>query len=107
MKDLIAMTRQLKDLASQVHANQILSTDEGGAPVWIDGSGLRVAFEIMRIGRDIRVAGAGRETTLADFPPDLLKQIGLWTRAELTPEDPPVASITKKLCQQILDEGHR
>ena len=105
MKDLSAMTRQLKDLASQVHANQILSTDEDGCPVWIDGSGLCVAFEIMKIGRDSRVAG--RETTLADFPPDLSKQMGMWSRAKLTPEDPPVARITKELCQQILAEGHR
>ena len=105
MKDLSAMTRQLKDLASQVHANQIPSTDEDGCPVWIDGNGLRVSFEIMKIGRDSR--DAGRETTIADFPPDLLKQIGLWSRAELTPEDAKVARITKELCQQILAEGHR
>ena len=104
MKDLIALTRQLKDLALQVHANQIPSTDEDGGPVWIDGSGLNVAFDIMKIGRDSRVAG--RETTLADFPPDLLKQIGMWTRAELTPEDAQVARITKELCQQILARLH-
>ena len=106
MKDLSAMTRQLKDLASQVHANQILSTDEDGGPVWIDGSGLHIAFEIMKIGRDSRVAG--RETTIADFPPDLLKQIGMWTRAELQDDrDGQIGKITKELCQQILAEGHR
>ena len=104
MKELSAMTRQLKDLASQVHANQIPSTDEDGDPVWIDGSGLRVAFEIMKIGRDSRVAG--RETTLADFPPDLLKQIGMWSRAELQDDrDGQIGKITKELCLQILSRG--
>jgi|GEM_PF-971662 len=102
MKDISGIARRLKEIASEVHATQTPSTDEDGNPVWIDGSGLHVAFQVMRIGRDL-----GRKTMLADFPPDLLKQIGLWSRAELTPEDSQVARITKALCQQILAEGHR
>lgn len=102
MKDISILARQLKDLAAQVHSGQIPSTDEDDGPVWIDGSGLHVAFQVMKLGRDL-----GRETTLADFPAELLGQIGLWSRAKLDDRDGQVGQITKELCQQILADGHR
>jgi hypothetical protein len=94
--------RQLKDMEQAVHATEISSVGDDGRPAWIDGSGLHVAFEIMHIERSL-----GRETTIEDFPPDLLTQVRLWSRAKLSESDGQAAKITKELCQKILAEGHR
>jgi hypothetical protein len=97
-----SIERQLKDLEHEAHATQTPSIDDDGRPAWIDGSGLHVAFEIMHIERSL-----GRETTIEDFPPDLLTQVRLWSQAKLSESDGQAAKITKELCQKILAEGHR
>ncbi len=97
-----SIERQLKDLEHEAHSTQIPSTDEAGNSVWIDGCGLHVAFEVMKLARDL-----GRQTMIEDFPPDLLNQIKLWSRAKLSESDGQAAKITRDLCQKILAEGHR
>jgi len=89
------MERRVGKLEAVAIAGKIATTDDEGRPAWVEGSGLRVAFNIMWLQDDL-----GRdELKPDDLPDDLRREVSLWSRAAAESQ---AERMTKQLCEGIM-----
>jgi hypothetical protein len=91
------MSGRVEKLEAVVYGGRIATTDGTGRRVWVTGSGLRTAFQILKIQHD-----SGEENLSPDaLPPALREEAFLWSRAEAEGHD-QAAAMAKGLCIQIM-----
>ena len=92
-----SLRSRLEDLEGSAHRGLVPTTDGAGRRLWLEGSGLRTAFQILKIQHD-----SGEENLFPDaLPPDLREEVSLWSRAE-TEGHGQAAAMAKGLCIQIM-----
>ena len=92
-----SLRSRLEDLEESAHRGLIPTTDGAWRRSWLEGSGLRTAFQILKIQHD-----SGEENLSPNaLPPALREEVSLWSRAE-TEGHGQAAEMVKGLCIQIM-----
>jgi hypothetical protein len=73
-----SMERRVVKLESEVYGGWIATTDDVGRRMWVTGSGLHMAFRILKIQHDLSKEGI----SLDALPIPLCEEVSLWSRAE-------------------------
>lgn len=90
------MGRRVGKLEAVVYGGRIATTDGTGRRVWLTGSGLHAAFQILKIQHD-----SGKEDLFPDdLPSALREEVFLWSRAET--EGQGQAARAREMCTQIM-----
>lgn len=94
------LTTRITDLEATATAGKIPTTDRDGQRCWLEHSGISALYELMHFGR--LAEKAGHELTRADLPPELLDELGLWSRAEITDGDGALPVMVQAEAKRIL-----
>jgi len=89
------MERRVGKLELEATAGKIATTDEAGRRVWLEGSGLNVAFDILKLQTELRK----EELEPSDLPEDLRGRVSLWSRCDASSQ---AELMTKQLCEGIM-----
>lgn len=89
-----ATAMRLEKLEAEAVRGKIATTDENGRRAWVEGSGLRVAFDIMKLQTELHKD----DLAPSDLPDELREKVSLWSRADATSQ---AEKMTKELCVTI------
>lgn len=95
------LSNRLEELERGLHAGLIATTDKDGKRAWLKHSGISAYREILHA--EHLADKAGHEFTKADLTPELLEELDLWTRAELTEGCGALAEMIKTEATRILE----
>ena len=93
-----ATAMRLRKLEAEAVRGKIATTDEAGNRAWVEGSGLRVAFNILKIQTELHKD----DLAPSDLPGKLREKVSLWSRADATSQ---AEKMTKELCEGIMARG--
>ena len=94
---------RLRRLEAALSEGTITTTDEAGDPMRLTGSGLQLGFEVLWLADHLGI----RDACLLqpdDLPDNLLREVGLWSRAEVREEHGGAAKAVQELCRAITGE---
>lgn len=77
----------------------IATFDDDGNACSLEGSGLDLFVNIMRIGQHW-----GRPAFYEDLNEKMQSEVRLWTRSVLTEEDDPIAHQVRAFCAKMMDD---
>ena len=95
------MVQETKPSGAQPSANgsSIPTTDDDGRPCILEGTGLPLLVNIMRIGQH-----QGRPALYEDLDERMRGEVRLWARSLLAEGDDPVACQVKAHCRRMLED---
>jgi len=94
------LRKRLSAVESQTGARHLPTTDASGRRWWLEHSGISALREIMHAER--QAEQHGHALTREDLPPELLEELDLWSRAELSPQSGALAAMVREQAKQIL-----
>lgn len=97
------LTARITDLEAIATAGKIPTTDKDGRRCWLEHSGIGALGDLMHFER--LAEEAGHELTRADLPPELMDELDLWSRAEITDRDGVLAVMVQTEAKRIFGES--